>query len=480
MTSLPPSPPLDFYFAGRSPEEPFDPVDYYRTLWQQAGDLARVPAIDHAPHHIVLAVHPDHVAEVLRSDNDTFRKELARTHGLAPMLGEGSLLCLEGEAWSEERQQQQPAFARPKLEDHIALLRRESEALAQRWEQAAEAGREVDAEDELEVLLVRITSQLFLGLDLDEDRSRALVAAFEAFTEPPPAPMIDPDSLDPELPREQREAAVQKIQDDYRQGLQNKAAEARQLAQRVLREALDANPPGLLGSLLCVESRDDPQRPLDRVVTLLYTGYETCAKALPKTLAHVARDLRLRHALEQEADIPPPPSGPRSAPFSEQLLLETLRLDPPVWTFSRWAQRDTEIGGYEIPEGTLIVLSPFLTHRHPGFWADPESFDPGRFGSEGLGAEDSAKDTAAAVPEQATTHRHAYFPFGGGRHHCLGRALASLEAAEILTALAARLRWSLAPGSSPARHTEGVTLGPGHSIRLRLQRRHPQQESSEG
>ena len=84
-----------------------------------------------------------------------------------------------------------------------------------------------------------------------------------------------------------------------------------------------------------------------------------------------------------------------------------------IW---RQAKVDIEIGGYAMPQGSGIIVAPYLTHRHPEFWSDPEVFDPERFNTE-------------TAPKR---HHYAYFPFGSGRHICLGKHFALLEAQVVL------------------------------------------------
>jgi len=91
---------------------------------------------------------------------------------------------------------------------------------------------------------------------------------------------------------------------------------------------------------------------------------------------------------------------------------------------------DDEICGYPIPAGATVVLSPYVTHRLPEFWANPEGFDPERFS-----------------PEMANSRPHfAYFPFGGGPHQCIGQSFALAEAQLILAAIVQRYRLDLMPG----------------------------------
>src|SRR6516162_1845491 len=104
-----------------------------------------------------------------------------------------------------------------------------------------------------------------------------------------------------------------------------------------------------------------------------------------------------------------------------------MRLYPPAWAIGRTAMKSDTIGGYEIPRGSIVILSPFLAHRHPEFWSNPEGFDPDRF-----------EPTA-----QAKRHKWAYVPFGGGPRVCIGNQFAMMEAQIVLAMIAHQFRLEL-------------------------------------
>ena len=108
-----------------------------------------------------------------------------------------------------------------------------------------------------------------------------------------------------------------------------------------------------------------------------------------------------------------------------------MRLYPPGWSFGRKAIKRDEIGGYEIPAGSLVWVSLWVTHRHPDVWERPDEFDPERF-----------------TPERVMARpRFAHFPFGSGPRMCIGAYLAMMEAQLALTSIAQRFRMRLAPGA---------------------------------
>jgi cytochrome P450 len=142
--------------------------------------------------------------------------------------------------------------------------------------------------------------------------------------------------------------------------------------------------------------------------------------------------------------------------YSTMVLQESMRVYPPVWVIPRDAIGDDRIGGYRIPAGSTILLSPYLTHRHAEFWDNPEAFDPERF-----------------RPERAKGRpRHAYFPFGGGPRQCMGADMAMMETLLIMTMIVQRYRLHLE--SCHREEPECILdMVPRHHVRATLQRQRP-------
>src|SRR5205823_3374433 len=122
--------------------------------------------------------------------------------------------------------------------------------------------------------------------------------------------------------------------------------------------------------------------------------------------------------------------------------------------FVRDAIGEDEIGGYAVAPGTMLVVSPYLTQRHPDFWERPEIFDPEHFSPE----------------RSESRHHYAYFPFGGGQRLCIGNHFALLEGHLILAILAQHYRLTLATGHSVKPKMMG-TLRPAHGMKMTVQRR---------
>jgi cytochrome P450 len=137
--------------------------------------------------------------------------------------------------------------------------------------------------------------------------------------------------------------------------------------------------------------------------------------------------------------------------YTTMVIEESLRLYPPAWVIERRSIAADQIGPYVIPPGSTIILSQYITHRHPAFWDNPEGFDPERF-----------------TPERvASRPRFAYFPFGGGPRVCIGNNFAMMELQLILATVAQRYRLALVPGH-PVELDPMITLRPRYGILMDL------------
>jgi cytochrome P450 len=131
-----------------------------------------------------------------------------------------------------------------------------------------------------------------------------------------------------------------------------------------------------------------------------------------------------------------------------------MRLYPPAYGMGRQAARPSEVGGYPVAAGVVVIVPTWVVHRDARWFEEPEAFRPERW----------ADDLARRLP------RYAYFPFGGGPRQCIGSAFAMMEAVLLLATIAQRFRLALVPGQRVT-PTPYVTLRPEPGIRMLLIRR---------
>jgi cytochrome P450 len=185
-------------------------------------------------------------------------------------------------------------------------------------------------------------------------------------------------------------------------------------------------------------------------MTIFLAGHETTANALTYAFLLLSRypaalrDLRgeLSQVLGGRA---PGVEDLSRLTLTRRTVQEAMRLYPPAWIIARSASGADEIGGFPIPAGSLVLISPYVVHRHPGLWSNPEGFDPQRFASEPA--------------------RGAYLPFGAGPRMCIGSGFASMEAELVLATLARDVAFELPPGE-PVELEPSITLRPKHGLAM--------------
>ena len=205
----------------------------------------------------------------------------------------------------------------------------------------------------------------------------------------------------------------------------------------------------------------------DEILTIFVGGYETSADALSWSWSLLGQTPHAYEALHREATQVLGGRAPRFTDLAElryarMVFSEALRLYPPAWLNARTCMEGDELRGYRIPAGACVFISPYVLHRHPGFWDDPDRFDPERF------TEERSKDRP----------RYAYIPFGGGPHLCIGKEFALMEGLFILAMVARSWRLRLVPGHT-VEPVPAITLRPREGVPMYLQRSAEPSTSSE-
>jgi cytochrome P450 len=198
---------------------------------------------------------------------------------------------------------------------------------------------------------------------------------------------------------------------------------------------------------------------IDEVLTLIVAGHETTAAALTWTWYLISQHADTQARLQAEAD---QFSGDEtlglaaaeSLAFTHQVLQEALRLYPPGWLITRRSLEADELGGYAIAPRTDVFISPYMLHRHPAFWSDPEEFKPERF----------------AGIDAAERHKFSYIPFAVGPRHCIGENIAMFEMLVHVHAMSRRFRLTRV-GSEPIELEAQINLRPRSNLMMTVQTR---------
>ena len=203
----------------------------------------------------------------------------------------------------------------------------------------------------------------------------------------------------------------------------------------------------------------DDEQIADELVTAFIAGHDTLAGGLTWSFYLLARHPDCYDRLVREADsvlgdrLPTAADLPR-LPYALQVFKEALRLYPPASAFVRVACQNTELGGYAIRRGTVVMISPYVLHRRLEEFPDPERFDPEHF----------------ALEQEAQLPRYAYLPFGAGHRTCSGSHFALMEGQILLATLARRVRFELID-DAPATPELVITLHPKGGLAVRAGKR---------
>ena len=375
-----------------------------------------------------LVTHPDHVRRVLLDNARNYPRSwfYDRTRLI---FGEG-LLTTEGASWRRLRRMSQPAFHHDRI---VALGRLMTESIAAMIERRqAQPGRHVapvNLAAEFVDLTLRIVGRALLGIELggEADRiSRAVTTSLEYLDYRINNFLSLPPSIP--TPRNLRARRALRTFDEVIAGI---------LARRRAAPGLETG--DLLSMLLAVRDEETgiglTDRELrDQIVTFIGAGHETTAVSLAWTFylldRHPEADERLRAEVGEAlaGHMPTAADLPRLS-YTRRVIEESLRIYPPAYATIRDVLADDEIGGFHIPARTMLILCPYLTHRHSAFWPDPEAFDPDRF-----------------LPERSADRpRFAWYPFLGGPHQCIGQEFAMMEMILAVVMIVQAFRFRLAP-----------------------------------
>jgi cytochrome P450 len=396
---------------------------------------------------VFLVTDPAGVKQVLQDNADNYGRKTRSVDALKETLGNG-LLTTTGPVWWRNRRLAQPSFHRQRLAGFAAIMASSSAEFVDRLLRAGAAGASFDIVLDLSRLTLRILGRCLFERDLTDDADAVggalkvvLHHTIDKLAMLFPLPGVIP------TPRNLRFRAALRALDRVVMSL---------IAER-RRDGADRG--DLLSMLLAARDEDTgeglgDQQLRDEVMTLLLAGHETTAMALSWTFYLLSLHPGARRTLETEVDAAPAGGdggGADELPrlrYTRMVLDEALRLYPPAWVVTRSADGPDEIGGFAIPAGSRVLVSPYVTQHDPALWEDPEGFDPERFAPEAQ---------AAGRP------RYAYFPFGGGPHLCIGAGFATMEATIVLATVARRLRLDLEPGR-PVAIEPLVTLRPKPGI----------------
>ncbi|WP_440764599.1 cytochrome P450 [Natronorubrum sp. DTA7] len=403
-----------------------------------------------------VVAHPEGVQTVLVDDDDAYCKGEMMQRRVGSLLGDGVFLA-EGGDWQHQRSTMQPAFYRERISGYADAMIERSARTANGWTD----GEIVDVADAASELTLAVLADTLLGIDPGSDRdvvARAADAIAARYDSRRVGAFL-PEWIPSPTNRRYRRAltdlrrTIDRIIDDRRTALEGGRYSGTDLLSMLIAATAD-------GGM-------DDRTLRDNVVTFLFAGHETTALGLTYALHSLATEpdeqATVRDAIAEFGDPATDPDGaaaPDALPAVDRVVDETLRLYPPVHVFFREPARSVDLLGTRVPAGTVLALSPWTCHRDPRWWDDSESFRPDRWTKSMGEGRDRGPASESSRPE------YAYFPFGGGRRHCIGMRFALLELRVTLAVLLSRYRFS--PVTETLSFAPSATLQPDGPVRLRV------------
>ena len=426
------------------PEMVSDMLGLFMNTAREYGGIAQFKLLNKS---YLLVTNPDYVKYILQDNYKNYIRGRSVETGRV-LLGNG-LPLIDGDFWLRERRMLQPAFHRERLGRLTDTITMVIEGFMGDWAERAKQEQTLDMDDEMMRLTLTVIIKSMFSSPID-DQIPALSHAFQVasrFMLWRSQQMVQLPLSVP-IPRHVEYNRALKVLNDTIYPL---VADGRKHPRD-----------DLLGMMLEMRDADtgeglSDRQARDEVVTIFFAGHETTAATMswafyllsqhPDVEERLRAELRsvLHGRLPTFADLP-------KLAYMQQVIHEVLRLYPAAYLFAREAIVDDVLDGYRIPARTLIFISPFVGHRDPKYWPEPESFDPERF-----------------TPEQvAARPRHVYYPFGEGPHVCIGNNFALMEMQLILAMALQRFRLRLLPGHRVALKPE-ATLRPRHGMKMRVE-----------
>lgn len=428
------------------------PLDYLVQLHRQYGDSVR--------YRFFLRwfgysfVHPDANKYILQDNNANYTKQPHPSMQILKPLAGNGLLSSDGEFWRNQRRLAQPAFHRAQIAGFARTFVDSTESRFERWREAARSRQRVALDEELMALTLEIAGKTLFSIDLTGAASTvgsAFDQANHIITELSSQPFGLFTLRLPFWPSTRRLAHSTRLLENVVYGIIDE------------RRSSGEQKPDLLGMLMEAQNEDgagmSDQQLRDEVLTLMVAGHETTSVLLAWLFYFLDRHPDVLAQMEEEVErvlagrAPGFDDVPKLV-YTRQVIDETLRIRPPAYIMTRWAQAADTVCGYDIPGQSALTLCPYITHRLPEFWPEPERFDPERF----------------APGKEADRPRYAYLPFGGGPRQCIGNTFALTEAMLVAAAIVQRFRVRVDPTHTGATNPL-ITLRVAGGLSARLEER---------
>ena len=427
-----------------------DRLDWIFGLQKQYGRIVRMRLFS---EQVIMIMDPDCLKHILQTNYKDFSKRSMVIEKGKAVLGEG-LFTNEGESWRKQRKLAQPAFYKQRLASFAKTMVDCVDDMLLDWEKVEKNQQEVDISTEMMRLTLESVTRTMFSSSISEEEMASFAKTFPAILRETNRRVLNPIQLFDHIPT--------KGSREYKQNI----TRLDNIIFRMIKERRTSGEEfdDLLGMLMAARDEESntgmsEKQLRDEVMTIFIAGHETTAKALTWSFYFLNQHPEVLQTLQQEVkqvlgNRRPTAEDFFRLPYTLQVFKESMRLLPPIPLFVRSTEKDCELMGYQIPPNIRIMIPPYLMHRDPEFWEDPESFDPSRFTPEA----------------EKARHKFTYFPFSGGPRVCIGNNFAMMEAVLTLARVAQRFKVQpVAPEKVEVDFT--LTLSPKGGLPSRIVRK---------
>jgi cytochrome P450 len=445
-----------------------DAPGFLTSLRDRYGPLVLVPL---GPRTMYLLSDPEAIGDVLiasapRFDSDILGNAAANGSGQAPLarlLGRGLLTSI-GQQHRKQRKLLQPLFHRQRVAGYVDAFGDIAEQRVAGWTD----GAQLDMLAEMIELTMAVVTRTIFDVSLDSEVSYAVRTALPRNDGPLRWTLVPGGELLSRLPLPSNR--------QFLRGRNRLYTVVHQLIAE--RRSNGATGTDLLSMLIQARDQDtgepmDDEQVRDEVLTLLMAGHDTTANSLAWALHLLATNPAMAEQLYIEVDqvlngrLPTFADMP-ALPWTRAVFAEALRIYPPVWMVARRALAEHTVLGRHVPANATVAMSPWVVHRDPRWWPDPERFAPQRWVDR---FPDGSTDNLTATAQSPDRPRFSYFPFGGGPRQCIGNEFAQLEGAVVLATLARDWRVEPVPGHTTQPQAK-IIVRPRGGLPLRVKARH--------
>jgi cytochrome P450 family 110 len=434
-----------------------DPVGYMESAAQQYPDIFTAEVIGFG-NTITFVTHPQALQEILTNDRKKFAALGEENKLLEPLLGNYSIIMLEGDRHRKRRQLVMPSFHGDRMRTYGDLIQNITEKV---WSQLP-TNKTFIARNATQDISLQVILKTVFGVhegEKGEALKQRLAVMADLFRSPLTSSFLFFPNLQKDLGFLSPWGKFLRDRQKLDELIYAEIAERRQENNIDRIDILS----------LLMSSQDEAGNPMtdqelrDELMTLLFAGYETTATAMSWALYWIHKQPEVLEKLLQElatlGDSPDPMNIFR-LPYLTAVCNETLRIHPvAMLTFPRVVQEPVELLGHKLEPNTILVGCMYLTHQREDLYPEPKQFKPERF-----------------LERQYSPYE--FIPFGGGVRRCLGEALALFEMKLVLATILSHYQLTLADSQPEIPRRRGVTLAPVRGVQMKITGQRARQEST--